>query len=209
MVVFGDFDAEGNPHPDNREGLRANLDALAAAMRPGGGTLAVVMPDGSSRTGNAISAGGLQATALGPGAMRAVVDLIIPEGVLRSTSATTATSASVSGGSSGTISIANSGTAEQNAVVYTLSGTATSVVLTNTSHPDTPTLTVAVNLASGNVVVNTGAYTALQGTTSKLGNITPTKTQVWLPLILGANNISIAPTGGSCTLSISHYPAFL
>lgn len=209
MVVFGNADAEGTPHSDAREGLRDNLDTLAALMRPGEGTLDVLMPDGSTRRATAHPVGSLQVRPVGPGAVRCVLDLLIPEGVFRATSATTATSSSISGGSTGTLTVDNPGSAEQTAVTLTLSGTATSVTIRNTTHPDSPQFVLATNLASGSVVVDTRDYTAKRSSTSVAGSLTPSGNPNWLPLLPGSNTIQIQPTGGTCTLAVSHYAAFL
>jgi hypothetical protein len=207
MVVTGDLDADGVAHATTREGLRANLDALALVFRPGSGTLDVLMPDGSTRRATAHVLTGLQTVPAGAGALRAVVELLIPEGVFRSTVATTATSASVSAGGTGAVNVSNPGTAEQNATTYTMSGTATKVLLTNLTHPETPTLEVTANLATGNVVIDTAAYSVTQGVSSLFA--TATGTPGWLPLVPGTNQIRIQPTGGTATLAISHLPAYL
>jgi hypothetical protein len=203
MVVYSDFDASGAPHPDHRTGLQINLDALKRLTRPGLTVLAVDMPDGSTRSAPAFAASGLAISPLGPGAARCVMDLIIPGGVLRDTTATTGSTT----GSS--LTIDNAGTAEQNEATLTFSGSATSVVVVNTSHPNTPTLTLTTNLATGTVVVNTGAYTVLRGSTNLIGSITPVGHPNWMPLVPGSNVLTVTATGGTCTLAVSHYAPYL
>lgn len=209
VTVFGTHDPEGTPYADARAGLRANIDRLALLMRPTDTSLVLHLPDGSTRRATALPMGAIQLDPIGPAATKVVLDLLLPEGLWRSSTATTTTSSSVSAGATGTLTVPNAGTAEQWSSTLTLSGTATAVTIVNTSFAGPPTLTVTTNLASGNVVINTETYTALRGSTSVAGSLTPSGHPCWLPLAPGNNAVTIAPTGGTCTLSIVHYAPYL
>jgi hypothetical protein len=203
LIVFGDYAPEGTPHIEHRAGLRSNLDELAKLLRPGIGTMRFHTPDGSIRSAPAQPVGSLQVASRGPVSATVVIDLLIPEGVLRSEVATTATLATDTG--TRTLTVSNPGTAEQWAAVLTLSGTATTTTITNTTHPDAPALTVASDLASGNVVIDTGAYTALRGSTSVTGSLTPVGHPNWMPLAPGTNSLTVTTNAG---LVISHFAPF-
>ncbi len=207
IIVTGDLDADGIAHSSVREGLRLNLDALAQAFRPGSGALDITLPDGSTRTATAHVLTGLQAVPAGPGALRCVVEVMVPDGVMRSTTATTATSSTVTAGGTVDLTVSNPGSAEQNAISYTLSGTATEVLLTNLSHPDTPTLEITADLSVDDVLIKTAEYSVMHGTTPLFA--TATGSPGWLPLVPGNNAIRIQPTGGDAVLDVSHNAAYL
>jgi hypothetical protein len=209
LVVYGNADAEGAPYADARTGLRANVDALTALMRPGAGTLELHLPDGSVRSTTALPVGGLQAAPLGPGAMRVIIDLLIPGGVWFGATDESVESEVVAADDTETLSVPHPGTADQDSAIYELSGTATSVVLTNATHPDAPTLTITVDLSDGDVVIDAGAFSATQGSTNVVGAITATATPTWLPLVPGTNVLTIEPVGGTCTLTATHTPTYL
>jgi hypothetical protein len=203
LVVFGDYAPTGTKHADPRAGLRSNLDELARLTRPGIGNLRFHTPSGTVRAAPAQVVGSLQVAAQGPVSATVVIDLQIHGGVFRSESATTATLATGSG--TRTLTVSNPGTAEQWVSTLTLSGTATTTTITNTTYPGDPRLTVAVDLSAGNVVINTGNYTAVQGSNSVTGSLTPVGHPNWMPLVPGNNSLTVTANAG---LVVSHFAPF-
>jgi hypothetical protein len=205
LVVFGTTDPDGEPYADARIGLRANLDALALLMRPGAATLELHMPDGSVRAAEVHPVGAMQVEPMGPTAASVILELLIPSGVWNDLDPTVA---SGSFSSVGVLNVSNPGTADQWRSVITLSGTASSVVLRNTSMPNNPRVTVAADLDGGTITLDTGDYTALQGSTSVAGSLTPVGHRCWLPLGPGVNHIEVTPAAGTATVSVTHYAPF-
>jgi hypothetical protein len=150
----------------------------------------------------------------GPGAALLLIDFYLPGGVWRELDDTTVTSDPVTSGNTEDLAVPHPGDADQTQVTITLSGTATDVRLSNRtwSSGDDTRLDVAVNLASGDVVIDTGRWTAMQGANDVHGQLsgqTVGPLDVWLPLLAGVNNtIRIAPTGGTCTVTVAHQVAW-
>lgn len=86
LVIFGDYDSDGNATGDARVGLAANVDFLVGnlgfAIGAGDGTVPAVWHrrDGSTRTADVHVIGPLEVAALGPTAVRGVLDLNVPAG---------------------------------------------------------------------------------------------------------------------------------
>lgn len=209
MAVFGTQDSDGNAHADSRMGLQANLDELKTKLRPrlsGDGTMRAVhrMPDGSTREARCHLNGRLRAEPSGATAMRAVVRLLLPEGVWRDTTLTSASATD-----SFPLSVSNPGSADQFDSTITLSGDATSVTLSNgTWGPDTD-LTVAVDLNNGDVTIDTGDMTAVQGSADVVGSVSHSTDGAfparWLPLLAGQDNsVGVSHDGTTLTVSVEH-----
>lgn len=87
MVVYGHTDADGVPYADVRAGLEANLDFLRANVTDptnvgdGTRTATLHLPSGATRTGD-VHVVGFSLSPVGPAAVRAVLSLSIPGGVL-------------------------------------------------------------------------------------------------------------------------------
>ena len=90
MAIFGDFNWEGVAQADARLGLWNNIEHLKAnvldpdivAADPGTKLIELHAPGGTVRTGQCHVIGQLAPAPIGPGAIRAVLDVTIPLGVL-------------------------------------------------------------------------------------------------------------------------------
>lgn len=213
LLVNGHSDSDGNATTSLLAGIRANLDELKTALRPrlnADGTLALrhVLDDGSVRTGVCQLQGEVEVAQAGE-TVRCVVPLWLPDGVLRSAAATSASATDAF-----PLTVGNVGSADQFDSVITLSGDATSVTLSNATWGDATDLTVAVDLSAGDVTVDTDAMTAVQGTNSVVASVSWSTDGAfagrWLPLLAGADNsIGVSHDGTTLTVSVEHYPRWL
>lgn len=218
MIVFGNRDRDGNRYDDPRTGLRANLDALKREVaRPvqnstdGTRMLRHVFVDGEVRQAPCQVIPPLQVAPASQDEALCTIDVLIPGGVLRSPDEQFAQSASVPGGTTSVLSVPNGGTADQFSSVIELSGSATEVVLSNLSWDPTggTWLKYTGSIADG-ITIDTDAWTAVTGLGAAVpANVRKLGHERWLPLQPGANLVDIAPTGGSATVRIAHYPAWL
>lgn len=218
MVVYGDQDREGNANEDGRIGLRRNLDDLKREVaRPaqngadGTRLLRHVFADGEVRQAPCHVIPPLQVGIESPIAVRCTIDVVVPGGVMRSAEPQEATSPSVLTGTVGTLIVPNGGTADQFETVLRLTGSATDVTIRNlTWDPNGDTwVRFAASVAAG-VTVDTAAWTAETDVGADVqGNVSRSGHERWLPLVPGANELAIEPTGGMVTVSVSHYPAWL
>lgn len=215
LVIFGDASPEGVAAPPGRGQLWANRNLLVQAIRPlrigtpdGTRTLTYHAPDGATYTSPASVIGNLRPQPKGPSAFAATLRLSLTAGVLRSTSLYDASSPSVPGGGTTDFDVDNDGTVDQDAIRYTLIGTATSVVVTNlTADPGGSVFLTFGGALTGGVELDTDLWTAVRaGTLNVLGLITFGGFERWLPLVPGTNTLRIQPTGGTCTLRVRHYP---
>lgn len=215
MQLNGVLDPDGNEHGDVAAGLRANFDALLAALAPpqhtltGTRELAHVHPAVATRSGpgrvmvvSTEFVAGVAATV--------TADCYLPRGVLASVDAEETTSPAI--GSSTPFVVANSGSSFQEASTVTLSGSATGVLLESLSwDPDGAAfLYVDVDLSAGDVVIDTAAQTVTQAGDDVHGLVDAGLhvLRSWLPLVAGDNTIRVVPTGGNVTVTWSHHPAF-
>lgn len=221
MVIEGTFDSDGNPATpgSERAQLEANINELKTILRARQNTVygdvsAVLHTPNRNLTGPAQVRTGLQLGQLGPAAVNATFDLELTDGVLYDEdNPIDVTSASVPGGGSDTLNVPNPGTADQFAVIVDLTGTATSVKLTNlTWDPDETTFLEfggALEDSGVGTTIDTGAFTAVRNSVSVIGLITHSGHETWLPLLAGqTNTIRIEPVGGTATLQIQHTPAY-
>ena len=218
LEVHGTVDMDGNPTADVATGLQGNLDALFAALEPpqhtDAGTYLLRLHHPTLPVRSAQGRLKVVRFEYVAGEVAALVlDGLIPSGVLRSEAVTNANSGSVS--TTTNLTVPNPGNADQDEMVITLSGTATHVRLeSRTWDPSGNTyLEVASDLALGNVVIDTAAFTAVRGVATDVHGLvdaySPKGWQTWLPLVRDGNNtIRIVPTGGSVTVDIDHYPAW-
>lgn len=206
--VFGNVDSDGNATTSLLGGLRANLDELKRALRPrlfdtGTALLVHELDDGNSRTAQAQVVSPLQTSGLQGVAVNGVVDLLIPEGVLRSSQQTTA-SGSSSSGAAFDLTVDNPGTVTQLDSVISLSGTATSVLFESNGVSGV-SLDVQVDLGSGDVMVDTGVFTVDQGGNDMHGNVTSAGHERWLPIPPNGDTWTVTPTGGDVTVDVEHF----
>jgi phage-related protein len=142
--------------------------------------------------------------------VRAALDLSIPGAVLRDEAATIATSPSVAAPATADLVVPNPGTADQYELAITLTGTASTVRLTNlTWDPTAGTYLEFNGTLGGGVTIDTAAWTATRDGISVIGLVAHAGHERWLPLAPGNNTIRIAPTGGNVTVSVSHLAAYL
>ena len=209
MLIRGDQDPDGVPYLNPREGVAANRDRLATVLASGLSgvrTLRFHRDDGRTLSGPVIGIGGMRPQSDGPSVMRASVGLLLIEGGLRNESTVLVTSAEAPAGGSVDLAVQNPGTMWQDQAVLTLTGTATTVTVTNLT--DGPTLTFGGNLTGG-VVIDTGAWTAVRGgSVDVVGLVTHSGHPRWMPIRVGNTTLRVAPTGGTATLQVVHYPFY-
>jgi hypothetical protein len=209
VVIYGDADSDGNPHSDVREGLLANRDEFVRdVVRPlqvgsdGLRTMVHTLPGGGTRSGPCQVVGSMRPVPVGRSALRVAVEFALTEGGLRDT-----TQVDVSG--SGSLAVPNTGNDYQDAIIYTLTGTATSVKVENTTaDPGGDIWFEFGGDLTGGVVLDTRLYTAVRGGVNVVGLVQHSGHERWCPLIPGTNTLTITPTGGTCTLQAQHYPFF-
>lgn len=211
VVIVGDVDSDGVPHSDVREGLLANRDEFVASfMDPpsvfsdGLRTFVHNLPGGVVRSGPCVVTGGMVPQRIGRAAFRVAPEFSLIEGGLRST-----TLVDVSSGS-GTLLVPNPGTGYQDSITYTLTGTATSVLIENTTADPGGSvwLDFGGNLTGG-VVIDTRNYTSVRNGVDVVGLVQHSGHERWLPLVPNTTNtLTVTPTGGTCTLQAQHYPFY-
>lgn len=217
IQVFGHADPDGVAYADRRVGLAANLDQLKRVLRPvgqpgaGTRTLRHHLPDGTSIRSAGCQVNELTLGPAGPYSYTGVLDLTIPGGLLRDETVTTVTSASIAAGATGTLNVPNAGTADQYETVITLTGTATVTRIRSTTwDPTGGTWLEFGGTPNAGVVIDTGLWTAVRGGVSVIGLVSHSGHERWLPLSAGATNVlEILPTGGTATVKVDHYPAYL
>ena len=217
LVVYGDLDSDGAPHADARIGLQVNLDELKQGIAQpritspnGTRLLRHHMPDGTVRTTEAQVLGPLGLSELAPTAVEAGLELLLPEGLLRSEVETDVTSASVPDAGFLDFTVPNPGTAYQDRIVYTLTGGATtSIKLTNlTADAGGDVFLEFGGDISPGVVIDTEAFTAVRSAISVIGLITYSGFESWLPLVAGDNTIRIEPLGSNGILQAQHFARY-
>jgi hypothetical protein len=217
LVVYGDFDSDGAPHADPRIGLQDNLDELKQNIAQpritsldGTRLLRHHMPDGTVRTTEAQVLGPLGLTELTPTTVNAGLELLLPEGLLRSEIETDVTSASVPDAGFLDFTVPNPGTSYQDRIVYTLTGgVTTSIKLTNlTADPGGDLFLEFGGDISPGVVITTEDFTAVRSAISVIGLITHSGFETWLPLVPGDNTIRIEPLGSNGILQVQHFPRY-
>ena len=217
LVVYGDFDSDGGAHADPRIGLQDNLDELKQltaqpriTSADGTRLLRHHMPDGTVRTTEAQVLGPLGLTELTPTTVNAGLELLLPEGLLRSEVETDVTSASVPDAGFLDFTVPNPGTSYQDRIVYTLTGGATtSVKLSNlTGDPGGDLWLEFGGDVSPGVVIDTADFTAVRSAISVIGLITSSGFESWLPLVPGNNTIRIEPLGSNAILQAQHFPRY-
>lgn len=213
ITVFAD-DPEG-VLAASRAQLWANRNTLIRdVLRPrqvatttGDITVRYHPPDGSVLSGPAKVVATMNPTPLGPAALRASVGLLLTDGGLRAETPVDVTSTEAPAGGSADVVVPNPGTDYQDRAVLTLTGTATTVTLTNlTADPGGDVRLTFGGALTGGVVVDTGAWTAQRAGTSVIGLVSHSGHERWLPLVPGDNTIRIEPVGGTATLNVVHNP---
>lgn len=211
LVIYGDRDPEGNAHADVRSGLLSNIDALKKALRPnattlnGTRTLSLTI-GGETRTADVHTSPDMSISPLGPTAVRAVITLVIPSGVLRGPSSV----ANLSGTGTQTVTIA--GTGEIYDAIVTVSGDADSLTIANLSYNSSGGVYLAYEYEfNGTLSFNADTYLALYGGTPVTGKVVTAGTPVWVPLLPGANLLNISAPGlvGSLTTTVTYRPVYL
>jgi len=211
LVIYGDKDPEGNAHADVRSGLLSNIDALKKALRPnattldGTRTLSVTIGE-ETRTAEVHTSPDIAVTALGPTAVRAVITLVIPSGVLRGASE----EETING--TGTNTLTTLGTGEIYDAVVVVTGNASSLTIANLSYDAGGGVYLSYPHAfNGTLTFNAGTYVALLGASVVTGNVVTAGTPIWLPLLPGANSLAITAAGltGSLTTTVTYQPVYL
>lgn len=218
LAIFGDADPDGAEHATPRVGLQLNRDTfMRDVWRPpqvgtidGTRTLRYHLPDGSVRSGPCTVSGGLRPTPVGPSTLRVSLALNLTDGGLRDEDPVDVTSDPVGAGLDDLLVVPNPGTDYQDRIVYTLTGSASSVRIINQTVSEDVWLEIGADLASGDVELDTGTFTATRGgTLNVVGTVSHSGFERWLPLIPGDNALRIEPTGGTATLQAVHNPFYL
>jgi hypothetical protein len=211
LVVYGDRDPEGNAHEDVRAGLLSNIDALKKALRPnattltGTRTLSVTIGT-ETRTAAVHTSPDIAIAPLGPTAVRAVITLVLPYGVLRGAS----TVANLSGTGSKTLTV--TGTGEVYDILLTVSGKANSLSISNLSYDGSGGVSLNYGYAfDGTLSFNADTYVALYGGAPVTGKVVTAGTPIWLPLLPGSNSLNISAPGlvGDLTTTVTYRPVYL
>lgn len=213
FIVYGRADGDGVPASDRAEQLWVNRNTVLQALGPlqagsatGDRTVTFHAPDGGTYAGPGKLVGRIGLQHLTPHALKGMLVLQLTEGGLRASTPVDETSSEATAPGTVDLVVPNPGTSWQDRAVLTLTGTATSVTVTNLT--DGPTLAFGGNLTGG-VVIDTGAWTAVRGgTVDVVGLVTHSGHPRWMPLRAGETTIRVAPTGGTATLQVVHYPFY-
>jgi hypothetical protein len=218
MVIVGLFDSDGNPIATGRDQLWLNRrELIRTVLRPleintgTGDTLVRYFTPGTepNLSGPGKVIGGLKPTAFGPDAFKASLSLSLSEGGLRSETETDVTSSAVAGGGFEDFAVPNAGDGYQDALLLDLTGTCTSVKLTNkTADPNDSVFWEFGGALDAGVAADTSDYTAVRGGISVVGLVTFGGFERWLPLVPGTNTIRIEPLGGTAQVRFRHFPFF-
>lgn len=197
ITIFGEYDREGVAHSSVEEGLEANLDTLKTFLRPrqhtAGMSFGYYLTDGTSRLAENCSVQWpLQISRRTGSFIKAVIDVTVPGGVLRSPDP------EVEVLPVGTTVLNNPGTSDQFEVVLEATGPFT---IENEDWPATLEYT-----GSPDVTINTGTFRALHDDdTTAISEIEHAGHETWFPLLTGDNTLTV--TGHAVTLT--HYPPWL
>lgn len=217
FAVFGDFDPDGIPAPSARAQLWANRrELIRTVLRPpvvetgdGDRLIRYHAPDSQIYSGPGKIIGGLKPTQLGPTGMRGDLSLVLSEGGLRGETESDETSPSIPDGVPTNFTVSNDGDDFQDALRIDLSGSFTSVTLTNLSaDPGGDVYWEFGGTPGGGVAANTSNYTATRDGVSVIGLVSFGGFERWLPLVPGDNTIEISPIGGSATVRFRHFPFY-
>ncbi len=213
MLVNGYVDSDGTPHADPRAGLIANLDELKAVLTPrsstltGTRTLQWVNEDSDvTREAQVHVSPAIASAAVGPHAVRIVIQMTLPGGVLRDVEETLLNININSNQTTHTSTITVPGTYEvQDArIEFDKSGSGDpscdSFKVTNLTYDagggvylqyddpvDDPLTIYAEN------------YSATLGATEVGGSIISAGSPIWLPLLPGENSIRVDIPGNTVT----------
>lgn len=217
LTVFGDFDSDGTPAAPGRGQLWTNRGELVRTVyRPrqintatGDVLVRYYAPDGVNLSGPGKVVGGMAPQELGPSAFRGSLSLMLSEGGLRSETETDVTSSVVAGGGFEDFAVPNIGDDFQDALRLDLTGTCTSVKLTNiTADSGGDVFWEFGGTLDAGVAADTEAYTAVRGGVSVVGLITFGGFERWLPLVPGTNTVKIEPLGGTAQVRFRHFPFY-
>ncbi len=192
LVIYGDKDADGNPHADKRAGLFENIDALKAALTPNqwttAGTRELRLITGSiTRAAQVHVSPDIQVAPLGPGAARATILVTIPDGVFRDTTPETATYTAA-----GSHSLTQDGTGIVTDAVIVVAADSDGFTITNNSTGTQLVFSGATN-ASLPVTIDCGSYRATRSdSTDMSGYVQTVNTPIWAPFAAGTNSIAIS-----------------
>jgi hypothetical protein len=213
--LYGSHDSEGNPATDLRAQLWVNRSELIRdVLRPlqvgtatGDRLIRYHAPDGSQISGPGKLIGGLRPQPAGPTALRGSLTLILTEGGLRDETEVDVTSDEVEASGSDDFTVPNPGEDYQDVLRLDLTGTATSVTLTNlTADAAGDVFWEFGGPFDAGVAVDTGNFSAVRDSVSVVGLVTFGGFERWLPLVPGDNVVRIEPLGGTVTVRFRHFP---
>lgn len=204
MAVLGDADPDGAAIADPSLGRANNLDALKGGLRnPQAGTLDLQhILTGRTTRSTRCQVQKVRLGGLGNIGMHVLLDLWLPDGVMNNI-----TAESVNGSSSAifAVEVPNSGTAEQYSATITMTGTATQVTIATAQGYS---LQVDADLSNGEVVLETGPMTAVQGGNDIHGLVSSSYPR-WVPIPAGGELWDVVPVGGTVDLTVSHKAPWL
>jgi len=178
--------------------LESTIDTLKKLLSPRTqGTLAQTMEDASVRNAFATVDNPLEIERFNDRFVRAVIEFTLADPIFRGTSqinnAGTASAGTV------TFNVVNSGNVEERDPTLHLIGPLNNPSLSNGANSHT--LAYAGSIAAGGTVViqtaSTGEYTATNGTTNVIGNITHSPSSALMVFNPGTNTITLTNAGGT------------
>jgi hypothetical protein len=215
IVIYGKNPPDGSFNGDLRGGLYRNIDAFkrliaspSASHQQGLRLLEMYGGNGEVRRAWVHVSTDLQLTPFGPAAVRGVLTITNPSGVMVSSDPKTLTGVA---NTEVHLDSAEDGSTTSNNSVITANGSGGSLKLTNLTYDITGGEYLKYNAAwSGTLVLNASTMTATLNGTRVDGNVITSGTPLWLPIYGGISNaIKVEATGGSATVTISYSPAWL
>jgi hypothetical protein len=210
MVVNGYVDSDGTPHADPRAGLISNLDELKAILTPRSSTLAgtrtlqwVNEDSGITREAQVHVSPAIASAALGPHAVRIVVQMTLPGGVLRDVAETMLSININHNQTTKTSTITVPGTFEVQDARIEYDGSsgdpsANSFKITNLTYDAGGGVYLHYDdTVSDPLTIYAEDYSATLGATEVGGSIISAGSSIWLPLLPGANSIRVDIPGNT------------
>lgn len=211
LVVNGYVDSDGVEHADPRAGLIANLDELKAILTPVSSTLTgtrtlqwVNEDSGITRQAEVHVSPAIATAAIGPHAVRIVVQMTLPGGVLRDEAQSTLTININHNQVTKTHTVTVPGNFEvQDAVIeFDASGAGDpdcdSFRITNLTYDAGGGVYVEYDdVVEDPLVIYSETYSATLGATEVGGSIVSAGSPIWLPLLPGANSIKVDIPGNT------------
>jgi hypothetical protein len=215
-VVNGYVDSDGVEHADPRAGLIANLDELKAIFTPVSSTLTgtrtlqwVNEDSGITREAQVHVSPAIATASIGPHAVRIVVQLTLPGGVLRDETQTTLSITLTNVQTTKTQTVTVPGNFEVQDAVIELDRDGAgdpdcdSFRITNLTYDAGGGVYVEYDAAVEDpLIIYADTYSATLGATEVGGSIVSAGSPIWLPLLPGANSIKVDIPGNTVATKV-------